>query len=142
MSSTASTSSRGAQSLRWVRRFLAGIDPAGLALLWFTAMLTALVLTLTDAPEAVVGLSCGGLAALAFVAVPTWPYRRRLLGALATDSVVLHEVVVLRRFMERHERELRPMGDISDDLGDYLEEHSRDFEEYVKRRRGRRQRDS
>ncbi|HEU4702638.1 MAG TPA: hypothetical protein VFS37_09165 [Conexibacter sp.] len=104
----------------------------GLVLLWFCAMLATALLVLTEPPDVVSGLVFGGIAALAFAVVPNW-------SLLARESWILRRFFApyegLARYYTRHETELRPMGNVSEDVGDYLEEHSSDFQQFVKRRR-------
>ncbi len=104
----------------------------GLVLLWVCAMLATTLLVLTDPPGIVSGLVMGGIAVLAFAVVPNW-------SLLARESWVLRRFLQpyegLERYYVRHEGELRPMGDISEDVGDYLEKNSSDFQRFVKQRR-------
>jgi hypothetical protein len=104
----------------------------GLVLLWCCAMLATALLVLTDPPGVVSGLVFGGIAALAFAVVPNW-------SLLARESWMLRRFLApyegLARYYTRHETELRSMGNVSEDVGDYLEEHSSDFQQFVKRRR-------
>ncbi|HEV7772223.1 MAG TPA: hypothetical protein VGO48_02905 [Conexibacter sp.] len=103
-----------------------GINLGGVLLLWLCAMFATLVLVITDAQDVIMGLTFGGIGALAFIAVPRWSFLR-----WGGDGV--------ERYWERHEMELRKMqfrqaGDISSDIGDYLEEHSTEVTEFLRKR--------
>jgi hypothetical protein len=95
-------------------------------------MLATALLVLTDAPDVVSGLVFGGVAVLAFAVVPKWSF-------LSRESWLLRRVYApyqgLDRYYARHEAELGSMDSVSEDVGDYLEEHSSDFQQFVKRRR-------